>query len=98
MGGISKSLDFEFERFSGVRYRVRMPGGFEDQPATKRDLAGVKEELVEKIEGAESSLRNDITHLEAKIEKGFDRLAEYFKGPHGFIERLEKVEERIGLR
>lgn len=85
-----------------------MTGGFEEQPATKRDLAEVKGELSGQIEALDhkvdglttkvDGLTTKVGRLETKIDKGFENLKEILKGPHGLAERLEKVEERVGLR
>lgn len=74
------------------------PGGFEDKPATKHDLAEVKEELSEQIEEVKEELSEQIGVLEKKMDKGFEGLKDILKGPHGLVARLEKVEEHAGLR
>lgn len=77
-------------------------GGFEDKPATKGDLAEVKGELVERVEEAKvevlEEVRSGEKKLGEKIDKGFHHLREIFGGAGGLLERLEKVEERVGLR
>lgn len=89
-----------------------MPEGeFENQPATKRDLADMSEELMKEIQRVEGSLGEKIDRLGGKVGRlaekmatkedmkaGFHHLEEIFKGPEGFGERLERVEKRVGLK
>ncbi|TSC73104.1 MAG: hypothetical protein G01um101438_127 [Parcubacteria group bacterium Gr01-1014_38] len=76
-----------------------MPEGeFENQPATKRDLADMSEELMKEIHSVEESLEKRIEALSVDMKKGFHHLEELFKGPEGLSERLERVEKRVGLK
>lgn len=85
-------------------YSADMSGGFEDQPATKHDLAEVKEELVETLVSKEDldkvvqklATKDDLKSLATK--KDIEGLRELLKGPEGVIDRLEQVEKRVGLK
>ncbi len=75
-----------------------MPGGFEDKPATKRDLAEFREEVIPRIDSIEKKMvtKDDLKNLTTK--KDIAGLRELLKGPEGIIDRLEQVEKRVGLR
>lgn len=76
-----------------------MPEGeFENQAATKRDLADMSEELMKEIQRVEGDLGKKIDTLSSDMKAGFHHLEELFKGPEGFGKRLERVEKRVGLK
>ncbi len=84
-----------------------MHGGFEAKPATKRDLADLREEVVpkidrlkERVERIEETMatKEDLKKLATTedLKVNFNRLFELLKGPEGLSERLERVEKRVG--
>lgn len=78
-----------------------MNGGFEDQPATKRDLAETKEELsgdIHRVEAKVDKLETKVDTLTTEVRKGNRNLEELLKGPEGIVSRLEQVEKRVGLK
>lgn len=86
------------DRLLRTRLRVgmfpRMGGGFEDTPATKQDLAGVKEELSGEIGRVEAK----VDELKKVVEQGFRSISGLLQeGPPGLVKRVERIEERVGL-
>lgn len=85
-------------------YTADMTGGHEQKPATKQDLAEIKEELMETLlskddfESAVQTLatKDDMKNLATKQD--ISGLRELLKGPEGIIDRLEEVEKRVGLK
>lgn len=79
---------------------------FESRPATKRDLAEFREEVIPKIDSIEKKMatkddlkqfatKDDLKNLATK--KDIEGIRELLKGPEGVIERLAQVEKRVGL-
>jgi len=86
---------------------VCMHGGFEEQPATKRDVGEFREEIIPKIDALEGRMervertmatKDELKDLGKDIKRDFNNLFELLKGPEGFVERLERVEKRVGLK
>lgn len=79
-----------------------VPGGFEEQPATKHDLAEVKEELsgdLDEVKGDLVQLKEEVKDLRQTVESGFRGISELLQeGPPGLVKRVDLIEEHVGLR
>ena len=72
-----------------------VPGSFEETPATKHDLAEVKEEL----SGDLVQLKEEMQGLRQTVEKGFRGISELLQeGPPVLVKRVDRIEEHVGLR
>lgn len=86
-----------------------VPGGFEEQPATKHDLAEVKEELsgdlnevkgdLNEVKGDLVQLKEEVKDLRQTVESGFRGISELLQeGPPGLVKRVDRIEEHVGLQ
>jgi len=74
---------------------------FEQQPATKRDMADVKKELkqdIARVEDRIGGLEGRIGGLEETVKNGFEHMEELLGGPKGLIVRMKRVEEAVGIK
>jgi uncharacterized protein YoxC len=85
-----------------------MSTSFEEQPATKRDVAEVKKELTQgldrvelKVDGLTSrvdGLTSRVSGLEEKMKDGFEGIERLLGGPGGLIPRVKRLEEAVEIR
>lgn len=77
-----------------------MSTSFEEQPATKRDVAEVKKELAQGLDRVElkvDGLTSRVSGLEEKMKDGFEGIERLLGGPEGLIPRVKRVEEAVGI-